>query len=102
MKNFRPISCCNTIYKGISAILTPRIKIVLPKVIGINQSTYIPGRKITDGILLMQELVCGYHRKLGMPICALKVDIMKAYDSMHWEFLWTIMERMGFPCRFLE
>ncbi|GAA0162198.1 hypothetical protein LIER_39368 [Lithospermum erythrorhizon] len=83
MKNFGPIACCNTIYKGISAILAPRIKTMLPKVIGINQSTYIPGGQITDGILLMQELVCGYHRKSGMPICALKVDIMKAYDYVH-------------------
>lgn len=31
-----------------------------------------------DNVLLMQELVRGYHRDLGPPRCAIKPDLMKA------------------------
>jgi len=30
LKDFRPISCCNTVYKCIANILAGRIKVVLP------------------------------------------------------------------------
>ncbi|GAA0138506.1 hypothetical protein LIER_34941 [Lithospermum erythrorhizon] len=45
-----------------------------------KQTAYVPGKNIADGILLMQELVCGYHRKEGKAMCTLKIDIRKAYD----------------------
>lgn len=36
---------------------------------------------------LAQELVRDYHRKAGTARCTMKVDIMKAYDSVNWSFL---------------
>ncbi|GKC69158.1 RNA-directed DNA polymerase, eukaryota, reverse transcriptase zinc-binding domain protein [Tanacetum coccineum] len=59
----RPIACCNVLYKCISKILTSRIKGVLGKLVGENQSEFIEGRQITDNILLSQELFKGYNRK---------------------------------------
>ena len=52
VKDFRPISCCNTIYKCIAKIIADRIKVVLPSVVSPNQSTFITGRHISDSILL--------------------------------------------------
>ncbi|GAA0181321.1 hypothetical protein LIER_42276 [Lithospermum erythrorhizon] len=60
MKDFRPISCCNVVYKCISTILAGRQNDTLHGVIGIQQTAYVPGISISDGIMLMQELVCGY------------------------------------------
>ncbi|GKB67000.1 RNA-directed DNA polymerase, eukaryota, reverse transcriptase zinc-binding domain protein [Tanacetum coccineum] len=83
---FRPITCCNVIYKSISKILTNRIKIGLQKVVNINQSAFILGRHIQDNILIAQELLKGYQRKKCARRCALKVDIQKAYDTAHGYF----------------
>ncbi|GJR14147.1 RNA-directed DNA polymerase, eukaryota, reverse transcriptase zinc-binding domain protein [Tanacetum coccineum] len=58
--DFRPITCCNVIYKCISKILTNRIKKALCKVVSPNQSAFIPGRQITDNILISQELLRGF------------------------------------------
>ena len=51
MKEFRPISCCNVIYKCISKILTERLRVWLPSFVNSNH-TFIPGRSIIDNILL--------------------------------------------------
>ncbi|GAA0177568.1 hypothetical protein LIER_29718 [Lithospermum erythrorhizon] len=82
MKSFRPIACYNSIYKIISSILVVRLKKVFHKIIELQQTAYVPGRIITDGILIMQELMVGYHRNSGASRCAIKVDIVKAYDTI--------------------
>lgn len=55
-----------------------------------------------DNELLMQELVRGYHRDLGPPRCAIKLDLMKAYDSVDWAFLFVVMTFMEFPAQFIN
>ncbi|GJR74233.1 RNA-directed DNA polymerase, eukaryota, reverse transcriptase zinc-binding domain protein [Tanacetum coccineum] len=97
VSEFRPIACCNVIYKCISKILTNRIKGSLSEIVNINQSAFIPGRHIQDNILLAQELLRGYNRKNGPRRCAMQVDIQKAYDTVSWNFLEDVLIKFGFP-----
>ena len=96
MKDFRPISCCNVVYKCISKLLVERIKPFLDVLVGPQQSAFVKGRHIADNILLMQELVRGYHRGDGPGSCALKIDIQKAYDSVDWGYLKKVLVAMNF------
>lgn len=50
----------------------------------------------------MQEVVRGYHRDSGSPRCSIKVDLMKAYDSVDWGFLIDTLSAMGFPSIFIK
>lgn len=80
--DFRPISCCNTIYKCIAKILAKRLQSALPFLIDLVQSGFVKGRRIADNIFLTQEIMHGYHKSSSTPKCAMKVDIMKAYDNV--------------------
>ncbi|GJV94534.1 putative RNA-directed DNA polymerase, eukaryota, reverse transcriptase zinc-binding domain protein [Tanacetum coccineum] len=68
----------------------------IKEVVSDNQSAFITGRRISDNILITQELMHNYHRKIGPPRCAFKIDIQKAYDTVDWRFLETILIRFGF------
>ncbi|XP_035830140.1 uncharacterized protein LOC110901221 [Helianthus annuus] len=76
--DYRPISCCNVVYKGISKIITSRILEGLKEIVSDNQPAFVPCRRISDNIMLTQELMHNYHRQVGPPRCAMKVDIKKA------------------------
>lgn len=102
VSEFRPIACCNVIYKCISKILTNRIKGGLDKVVHINQSPFIPGRHIQDNILIARELLRGYNRKNGHKRCAMQIDIQKAYDSVSWKFLEDILVAFGFDSKMVK
>ena len=81
--DFRPISCCNVLYKCISKLLCQRIKDILPHIINPCQGAFILGREILYNMLICQDLMRGYERKNISPRCLLKVDIQKAFDSVH-------------------
>ncbi|KAL2224371.1 UNVERIFIED_CONTAM: hypothetical protein Sindi_3072200 [Sesamum indicum] len=98
--DFRPISCCNVLYKIIAKLLVQRLSVVLDKIISPCQGAFIPGRSIGDNILLAQELLTGYNQVRLPPRCTLKVDIRKAYDTVEWDFLLAVLQLFGFPQTF--
>lgn len=52
MKDFRPIACCNLIYKVIFKLLANRLKLLIPEAMLPNQSVFIKGRLLIENVLL--------------------------------------------------
>lgn len=71
----------------ISKILTSRMQTTIGDVVNYAQSRFIPGRVISDNILLACELVKCYSRKHVSHRCMIKVYLKKAYDFLEWPFL---------------
>jgi hypothetical protein len=102
MGDFRPIACCNVIYKCITKIISNRMLPLMGNLVSMNQSAFIPSRSISENVLLAQEIVRNYHKDKGKPRCTLKIDLMKAYDSVNWEFLICCLHCFGFPKKFVS
>jgi hypothetical protein len=100
MGEYRLISYCNLIYTSISKILANRLFPGLADIVSLNQGAFIPKKSIAENILLPQELVCDYHKAKGPPRCTLKIDLMKAYDSVSWDFILHCLLCFGVPKKY--
>jgi len=102
VSEFRPISYCNVIYKTISKLIGQRVKQVLPFLIDQSQGAFIKGRELFYNVLICQDLARVYLRKNISPRCILKIDLQKAFDSIHWGFLKEWLKASKFPMVFIK
>ncbi|KAL5567359.1 hypothetical protein UlMin_030523 [Ulmus minor] len=98
VKNFRPISLCTVLYKIVSRSITNRFRLILDDVIGDPQSSFVPGRLITNNVILGFEAMHWIRKHTGgqTGYAALKLDMSKAYDRVEWSFLRGMMDKLGF------
>ncbi|GJT44053.1 retrovirus-related pol polyprotein LINE-1 [Tanacetum coccineum] len=83
VSQFRPISLCNVLYKTIIKAIVNRLKKILPNMISPTQGAFVPGRQITDNIVIVQEALHLMRQKRGKKgYMAIKIDLAKAYDRL--------------------
>ncbi|GLJ19617.1 hypothetical protein SUGI_0354930 [Cryptomeria japonica] len=63
--DFRSITLCNSIYKVVSKVMVKRLKVILPHVITQEQSGFLLGRNIMDGIIITHEVLHSI-KKMGI------------------------------------
>ena len=76
---------------------------MLQRVIGPYQNSFLASRSTSDNILVVQELVhtmMNLKGKKGSMI--LKLDIHKAYDTLNWDFLQSILLEFGFLTKLID
>ncbi|KAJ0533359.1 putative RNA-directed DNA polymerase [Helianthus annuus] len=98
LHEYRPISLIGCINKVVSKVLVNRLKAVIHRLISEEQTGFLAGRSILDGVVILNEIIPWLKRKKkeGM---IFKVDIEKAYDSLSWDFLNSILCQMNFPAK---
>ncbi|KAA3477129.1 reverse transcriptase [Gossypium australe] len=93
-----PISLSNVVYKIIAKVLVNRMSDILGECINEAQGAFIPGRLISDNVLIVYEVLHSLKMKKSgkKGHFALKLDISKAYDRVEWDFLARMMKALGF------
>ncbi|KAI3720995.1 hypothetical protein L2E82_31996 [Cichorium intybus] len=98
LSDYRPISLIGCIYKILAKALAVRLKSVIGEVIGEVQSAYVAGRNILDGPLMINE-IHSWLKKSKRKALMFKVDFDKAFDSINWGYLESVLSQMGFGAK---
>eukprot|EP00253_Pinus_taeda_P015607 PITA_15607 len=60
-----------------------------------EQSGYVEGRQILDGIILMHEIIHSL-KQTRQPCIILKLDLSKAFDKLSWTYIQKMLNAFGF------
>ncbi|XP_056864290.1 uncharacterized protein LOC130511362 [Raphanus sativus] len=95
---YRPIALCTVRYKIIAKLLTKRLQQFLPSLISQHQTAFVPGRAISDNILVTHETLHYLKNSEAVKRCSMviKTDMSKAYDRIEWDFLEQVLSKLGF------
>lgn len=79
----------------ISKVIANRMKPLLPMLISPEQSGYVEGRQILDGIILMHEIIHSLKQN-KQPGMILKLDLSKDFNKLSWSYIQKMLNAFGF------
>jgi hypothetical protein len=101
-EHYRPITLLNTDYRVLAKVLANRLLRCVGPLISPEQSAFVRGRHIGDGVMLLQLLpqVLARDRHAGAIVAFL--DFKKAYDTVSRAFLFDILREFGVGAGFIK
>ena len=95
IKNWRPITLLNTVYKIASSCIANKIKKVLPDIISEEQTGFVKGRYIGENIRILYDILYS-SAKNHIPGLLVLVDFEKAFDTISRDFIVECLDTLGF------
>ncbi|CAA0812017.1 Unknown protein [Striga hermonthica] len=95
IKDYRPISLCNVVYKFVTKVILYRLRPILIDYIGPEQSAFLPGRGTANNAIVLHEILYKFKQRQRGCEFAIKIDLDKAYDRVRWKFLRDSLTQMG-------
>ena len=95
LKNWRPLTLLDTVYKIASGAIANRIKSVIDKLIDKDQTGFIKGRYIGENTRLVYDLMKHTEQK-NISGLLLLIDFEKAFDSLSWSFIQKALTFLNF------
>ena len=96
LRDYRPISVVHSVPKLAGKVLARRLQLQIPSLVHSLQSGFIKGRSIIENFAMAADMVQTTHKR-ELPIMVLKLDFQKAFDTVSWACLFSILQARGFP-----
>ena len=93
--SYRPINLLCVDYKILAKILAERIKRVIHKVIHNKQFCGIPGRSIVHSNMELRDVI-HYANNSNLNLAILNLDWYKAFDLVPVDFVFAVLQTLGF------
>jgi hypothetical protein len=100
-QQYRPILMLNVSFKIFTKVLAKRLSSITSKFIKPSQTTFLPGRYILEGVVVLHKTIHELHRKRQKGLI-LKLDFEKAYDKVNWAFLQQVLRMKGFSAKWCQ
>lgn len=104
LKNWRPLTLLDVVYKIASGAIANRFKQVLDIIISKDQTGFLKGRYIGENTRLIYDLM-NHTEQNNIPGLLLLIDFEKAFDSLSWSFIQKVLKFLNFGpsiCRWIE
>ena len=100
---YRFITNSSVLSKTFSTLLASRLShwTVRTGLLTENQVAFLPFRGTEEHVFTLQQILRERARS-GKQTFVLFVDFKKAYDSVHLDALWTVLEHQGLPMQFIH
>jgi len=99
--NLRPITLSNCDLKLITKTYTTRINTILGRILCNNQTAYLKGRQVHDGLRLI-DLYKEHFTENKTEGYLVGLDARKAYDSVDHNFIAATLAEYGFNAEFIK
>lgn len=97
--SYRPIALLNTDLKILTKILALRLSTVLPSIVNIDQTGFMPGKSTDTNLRRLFTHLQLQSRNANSRV-VVSIDFEKAFDSVDWRFMFKVLEIMGFGPNF--
>ena len=99
--NWRGIMLLSIPGKVLTRIILERLKTALDKKLRDEQAGFRQDRSCTDHIATMR-IIIEQSLEWQSPLYSVFVDFQKVFDSIDRETIWKLMQRYGFPPKFIS
>ncbi|XP_050219021.1 uncharacterized protein LOC126669562 [Mercurialis annua] len=101
IKDFRPISLINGVFKLISKVLANRLSPLLPLIISENQFGFIKGRSTHECNMIATDIIhlVKFRRE---QVFLIKLDFRKAFNTISWSFILQMLHRINFDQKWIS
>lgn len=98
--NWRPLTMLCVDYKLLAKVLADRLGTALAHVVHVDQTCAVAGRSVRWNLQLIRDAVA-WAEDRQLPLMVVSLDQAKAFDRVHWGFMFRVLSRLGFTDRFV-